>query len=294
MKKTVVIMTVLFLSTGCTVWNVRSEGRPAGPVTVFKEAALYSGFDVKALPESSGISEIAGSPGLFLTHGDSFSPSKLYLFRYEDGKIGDYRDIPVKGACQMDWEDLARGGEGQIYLADIGDNLRFRTEKRIYRIDEKKTVSSGTALVEEEWIVRCRMDGKTVYADTEALFVYKEKFYLITKNRGEALIFEADPGEGRRIDARPVGHFNAYSEMTSADVDSAQQRLALLSYDYLYIIDIADGLDNLSDKILKVFSLDCGQCEGVTFTADGGLAVNNEDGGFYKLPPETLAFESSD
>ncbi|MDY3939364.1 MAG: hypothetical protein SOZ27_03655 [Spirochaetia bacterium] len=288
MKKAVLILAAVFLPAGCMVWNVRDEGKPAGTVLFFSDAARHSLFDVKALPESSGLSEVDGEPGLFLTHGDSFSPSKIYLFRYNDGQIGDYRSIPVKGAVQSDWEDLARGKDGQIYLADIGDNLRLRTEKRIYRIDGKKTVSSGTALVEEKWVIRCRMDGKTVYADTEALFIYKEKFYLITKNRGEALIFEADPKSGRRIDAHAVGSFSAFSEITSADIDAEEQRLAVLSYNYLYLVDVSDGLTGLSDKILKIFSLDCGQCEGVCFTSDGGLAVSNEDGDFYKLPASAL------
>lgn len=292
MRKTVVIFAAAFLTVGCMVWNVRDAGKPAGPLTVFTDVARRSSFSIKELPESSGLSEISGETGLFLTHGDSFSPSKLYLFRYTDGKIGDYLDIPVKGACQCDWEDLAVGADGRIYLADIGDNLRIRAEKYIYMFDGKKIVSSETAFVEGKWIVRCRMDGKTVYADTEALFVYKEKFYLITKNRGEALIFEADPKEGRRIDAPAIGSFHADSEITSADIDADGQRLAILSYDYLYIVDISDGLTDLSDKILRIFSLDCGQCEGVCFTADGGLAVNNEDGDFYKLPVTELEFET--
>lgn len=294
MKRALLILAAVFLPAGCMVWNAAEEGIPAGTVIPFSDAALHADFDVKALPESSGLLEWAGESDLFLTHGDSFSPSKLYLFRYTDGRIGDYRDIPVKGAVQSDWEDLARKGDGQIYLADIGDNLRIRTEKRIYRIDGKKMLSTGTALVEEKWIIRCRMDGKTVYADTEALFIYKEKFYLMTKNRGEALIFEADPGEGKRVDARPVGRFNAYSEITSADTDAEERRLAILSYDYLYLIDISGGLADLSDKILKIFSLDCGQCEGVCFTSDGGLAVSNEDGDFYKLPASALGSRTAD
>ena len=231
----------------------------------------------------------------------AFGAFSIEVFAEEGGNAtADYFTVYEDGGGENDEVSLT---DGALEIA-LGENGRaeFKRELLLNDFSVSFALSSQMSkaqlkLLYDSYDVNGNPfveDGKTVYADTEALFVYKEKFYLITKNRGEALIFEADPGEGRRIDARPVGHFNAYSEMTSADVDSAQQRLALLSYDYLYIIDIADGLDNLSDKILKVFSLDCGQCEGVTFTADGGLAVNNEDGGFYKLPPETLAFESSD
>lgn len=282
------VTVALFLLCGCMIWNERDSETPQLPATAFVEKAERFSFDPKQLPESSGLLAIHGEKNRFLTHGDSFSPSKLYLFRCAERTIDNYVELSVKGACQNDWEDVSWGDDGQLYLADIGDNLRIRTEKRIYRIDWQKTVASNIAAIEQHWWVCCRKDGKTVYADTEAFFVYEGDFYLITKNSGEALIFKADPSQGERLEAREVARFHAFDKITAADVRDDGKRLAILSYNYLYILDLSAGVDDLQNKILKLFTLDCGQCEGVCFTVDGGLALINEDGEFYRLSTEEI------
>ena len=277
----VLILSVLF--SGCVIWkSARAVEAPQtdGKIT---DRAQKIVFDTGKAPESSGVENIFGDENYFITHGDSFCPSAVYGMQVEDGEIVRYDEFRLKGGTQFDWEDTAssvdENGNRTLYLADIGDNWRFRTWKTIYVITK---IENDRAVVDRKIRFRCVRDGKTVYADTEALFFYGGALYVMTKNSGKALMFRIPLDEGDRVDAEFVQSVSVPSLITSAAATDDGAVLAVLSLEYLYFYDISGGTDNLDSKVIKIYSASgCRQCEGVCFTRDGRVAVTNEQGELY-------------
>lgn len=283
MKNTLLVVLVFILLSGCVVWkSARSVESPQtdGKIT---DTAQKIVFDTEKAPESSGIENIFGDENYFITHGDSFCPSAVYGMQVKNGEVVRYDEFRLKGGSQFDWEDTAssvdENGNRTLYLADIGDNLRFRTRKTIYLITR---IENNRAVVDRKIRFRCVKDGKTVYADTESLFFYDGALYVMTKNSGKALMFRIPLDEGDRVDAEFVQSVSIPSLITSAATTDDGTVLAILSLEYLYFYDISDGIDELDSKVMKIYSSSgCRQCEGVCFTRDGRVVVTNEQGELY-------------
>jgi hypothetical protein len=68
--------------------------------------------------------------GVLWTHDDSTGPATLFQISTR-GKL--LRALPVRGATNVDWEDIAARG-GTIYIGDIGDNTAVRSGIVVYRL----------------------------------------------------------------------------------------------------------------------------------------------------------------
>lgn len=284
-KKTAGIFCILFWFVSCVVWKQAEIAETPQIYGNIAELARKSSFDTEKAPESSGVENIFGDADYFITHGDSFCPSSLYGLKFDkNGEIARYDEFPLKGAVQFDWEDMASSFDGEkptLYLGDIGDNFRFRTRKSIYVISR---IVEGKAVVDRRIRFRCVRKGRTVYADTEALFYFKGDLYILTKNYGNALMFRIPLNDGNYVDALCLGTLPGSSRITSAAVNREQTLLAVLSLDFLYLYDISDGVAPENLNLLRVYSaVGCRQCEGVCFTENGDLAITNEQGDFYLL-----------
>lgn len=281
MRYFILLINLLLLST-CVIWRNTGEDNHFKTEKLVVQLAHKMTFNSRKAPESSGIVWIDGR---IYTHGDSFSPSALYSLKGEEnGKIQEIEKIPVRGAIQFDWEDLAISYEGgrTLFLGDIGDNLRFRTQKTIYILKEPQ--KDGVE-VQRRLRFRCLKEGKTVYADSEALFYFKGSLYVITKNYGEALLFRIPLNMGNIVNALYEQTISLPSRVTSADISPSQKQLAILSLDYLLLFDISRGLENLDDKIVDIYSTKgCRQCEAVTYKNDKEIIISNEQGDLYFLP----------
>lgn len=284
MKRIIFIFTILTFFSSCVIWKQAEKVEKTNVFGKVTDSALKIKFDPLRAPESSGVENIFGDEGFFLTHGDSFCPSSLYGLQVENDKVVRYEEYRLKGALQFDWEDTASSfidGASTLYLGDIGDNFRFRTWKSVYVITR---IGDGKAYVDRRIRFRCVRDQKTVYADTEALFFYGGDLYILTKNYGRALFFRIPLNEEDRVDAEYFGMVSIPSRITSAAVNREQTLLAVLSLDFLYLYDVSDGLDEPDSRVVRVYSTDgCRQCEGVCFTEDGTVVITNEQGDLYLL-----------
>ena len=70
-------------------------------------------FDLRVVPEASGIVKSRRHPGIFWVHNDSGNSPTLFAIR-RDGTI--VREFHV-AVPNVDWEDIASDGEGHLYVA---------------------------------------------------------------------------------------------------------------------------------------------------------------------------------
>jgi hypothetical protein len=107
------------------------------PGVALAEPQVRCTLDDERLAEASGL--VAEPGGTFAVVNDSGNASTVYVLDDRCAVIGE-REVPEKG---RDVEDLARGADGTLWIADIGDNGRRRSSVAVLRLapDGAETVS---------------------------------------------------------------------------------------------------------------------------------------------------------
>lgn len=96
------------------------------------------------LNEISGIAMSRTNPGLFYVHNDSGDTARFFAVDAQ-GKVR--ATIRLAGVAAVDWEDIAVAPNAErvstIYIGDIGDTPRKRSEAVIYAVPEPKIAPDG-------------------------------------------------------------------------------------------------------------------------------------------------------
>ena len=139
----------------------------------------------KALKENSGM--VAWGDTLLWFINDSGNEPKLFAV---NTKCEIVKEIWISGAVNVDWEDLARDDEGNIFIGDIGNNSNKRKSFGIYKISKPDLLAFPDTV--EPVLSLCFFyenqdkfppDSDKKYFDAEALFFYNDSLSLITKTR---------------------------------------------------------------------------------------------------------------
>ncbi len=200
------------------------------------------------LNELSGLVASRRQAGVLWVHNDSGAEPVLYALDRSGALLAE---VTITGAKAVDWEDLAIGpgpeaGRDYIYIADIGDNHRRRSQVEVYRLPEPivgNTVGAGTGTGKKtqsasaETIV---LHYEHRPANAEAFFVDPQsgELYLITKKAGGAALYRADEGVLRLRQSLDVGDG---SLVTAADISVDGRMIALRTYNYGYLWQRAPG-----------------------------------------------------
>jgi len=100
------------------------------------EARRTGVFANRHLDESSGVAASRRYPGVLWSHEDSGGDPLLFA---TDTSGADRGTFNVRGAANVDWEDVALGpcdSSTCVYLADTGDNRERRKSASIWRVPE--------------------------------------------------------------------------------------------------------------------------------------------------------------
>lgn len=137
-----------------------------------------------AFDEVSGLAASRRHPGLYWALRDSGGPSRavLYAVRVANGRVASIRAVPVAGATNVDWEELAVDERGDLWIGEFGNNAEGRKDLRLLRVPEPDPEGRGPA----------RVAGTYPFAypdhpawgtsfDAEALFFVDGAAYLVTK-----------------------------------------------------------------------------------------------------------------
>jgi len=146
--------------------------------------------------EASGLVASHTNRGVLWVHNDGGGEPSLYAL----GSDGQVRaTLPVGGADNFDWEDMARGPgpEGApdwLYVGDIGDNGSSRDSVRVYRVPEPDLggVADGAVLpaAPAASVNLAYPDGPR---DAEALVVDPGSgdLFVITKREDRSRVYRA-------------------------------------------------------------------------------------------------------
>lgn len=239
----------------------------------------------KKLKENSGMVIEKDSTLWFVNDGGN--EDKIYRVNNQ-GKI--IKELEVKNAKNKDWEDMARDIDGNVYIADTGNNANKRKDLVIYKIPnpgKEKGDKIEAEQIEFSFPEQKKFPPKVknLLYDTEAVFYAKDSLYLITKNRsdpfnGNALIYRI-PSKKGNYKANYLGEFITCTDfstckITSADISPDGKTIALLGYGKLWLFTNFN-LSNFFEGELETIDLGIRtQLESISFLNNKTLLLSDE------------------
>jgi hypothetical protein len=175
-KRMVVIFFALALA-GC-----KKDDKPAPTVEIFKKDPAIHQTGPSFPAEVSGMADSYSRPGYIWMLEDGGRPASLVTVSI-NGEQGP--TIPVTGADNQDWEDMAIGngpqaGKKYLYIADVGDNSLKHLLYYIYRVEEPAAGLQQTAMADKFSFVY--EDGQQHDADAVLVDLATNNIVIITKD----------------------------------------------------------------------------------------------------------------
>ncbi|MDQ4122768.1 MAG: hypothetical protein M3209_15125 [Acidobacteriota bacterium] len=198
------------LGTACSFFSAKGNGQTAKDTIVqpvsgeYGKARRIAAIQDSLITESSGLVASLSNKDIFWTHNDSGDDAFLYAFDRSGKRRAIFR---VPSAKNYDWEDIAaftdpKTGENYLFIGDIGDNGRKRSEVVIYRIREPEIKPQDANLTKKNARSTARADAIRVRypdaaRDAETLLVNPANgdLYIVSKSLiGKADVYKLAAG----------------------------------------------------------------------------------------------------
>jgi hypothetical protein len=242
--RTALVAATALLLLGCGGGNdapaktTAAKKKPARPVLCKRLKATVTGH--VSAPDAKELSGLALSrlqANVLWTHNDSGDTARVFAIDTAGNLLAQ---LTIPGAENVDWEDIAVGPRGDLYLADIGDNLAKRPSVVVYRVPEPNVAArAGAAQTGPPTRYELRYpDGAR---DAEALLVDPRTgaLTIISKNfGGTAGIYTTSspsataPTTLTRAGTLSLGIGEA---VTAGDVAADGRTVALRTYDRAFV-----------------------------------------------------------
>ncbi len=268
---------------------------------------LVAVSETTLVPESSGVVAARRSRDVYFTHGDSGSEKpRVWAFRLSQAdrrkQVARHLGyVELIGAGNGDWEDIAAGPAGMIYILDGGDNPPCnRKEKRVIRFAEPRIDPDGRPVALKAKCESIRFEypdpadaskpasrNEDRY-DAECLIVHPASgdVYIVTKrdnrDRPVARVYKLQAGKVAWGSSRVhVLHFlvelpSSLNMVTAGDVDREGRHVVLRNYwsAYEYALPAGKSFDDIfraTSRVIPLFkeALHVLQGEGICYSTDG-------------------------
>jgi len=252
----------------------------------------------KKLKEVSGITYLPES-NLLYTLEDRGNPNKIYALNAE---CEIEKTITITNAENIDWEDITKDKENNLYIGDFGNNDNKRQDLCIYKIN-KNELNKENALSEYKISFSYPEQKdfppkkKEMFYDVEGFFEHQNYFYLFTKNRskgfdGTAFIYKIPNAAGTQK-ATKIGEFKTcdnynHCVLTSASISPDGKKIVVLSHDKIVLFENFQG-DSFHKGTQTQINLNhFSQKESVVFKDNNTLLIADEktsklDGNVYEF-----------
>lgn len=253
----------------------------------------------KTLTENSGIEVISRDSTIWVVN-DSGNKDHIYQVGF-DGKIR--RDINIKHAKNIDWEELTKDNDNNLYIGDFGNNKNKRKDLTIYKIKNPETVKGKETDAEKITFNYPEQKDfppkkKHKYYDAEAFFYLDGYFYLFTKNHtkpfdGISFLYKIPAKKGHHK-AERIGEYNLCADkdnckFTAAAISPDKKTVALLGHNRVWLFSGSENENFFNAPIKETIELQhSSQKEGLCFLGNDTLLISDEGKGssgrnLYKL-----------
>jgi hypothetical protein len=240
----------------------------------------------KNLKEVSGISYSLKS-NLLWTLEDSGNKNKIYGLN-SSGVIE--RSITIANTVNVDWEDITQDEEGNLFIGDFGNNDNTRKDLCIYKINKASLINNKVLPAykisfeypEQKYFPPKK---KALVYDVEGFFLFKNNFYLFTKNRskgfdGTTLLYKV-PNESGMHKAELIAEFTSCGDydncaITSATISPDKTKVVLLSHSKIWFFENFLADDFLSGTRTEIKLNHNSQKEAICFKDNNTILIADE------------------
>ena len=256
-----------------------------------KQSAQQKIEVVTALPneiKESSACEISNASDLVWTIEDQGNENLLFGFN-KNGEL--IRKIRITNIENNDWEDLSSDDQGNLYIGDFGNNDNERQNLAIYKInaaDLNKEEVEASEIVQFYYPEQKDFPPKKKdkVFDVESFLVFKNQFYLFTKNRssdfdGTTSIYRAENNSQTKLPAKKLSEFVTcdnfnHCAVTSAAISPDKKKVALLSSDKVWIFTDFKEDDFFSGNAKTIELENFTQKEGLCFETNESVLITDE------------------
>jgi hypothetical protein len=249
------VAVVLLMLAGCDGGS-GALTTPTTPITT--RASADDGVRVlqRAFEAGGGSGVVASKryPGVLWAirdRGGQDRPGKpqnaLYAYKVVDGRVEQVVDGATFKAVTMpvparDWEDIGRDDEGNLWIADIGNNECDRGDTALLKVREPDLAATGQAELLATYRYRFPDPAAGCAGrNAEAMFLFENVPYLIDKaERSTVYRFpKLDPEAA--VTLEKVGAMaGEVANLSGADLSTDKRRLAVDTHTTLFVYQAAD------------------------------------------------------
>ncbi|HJS00584.1 MAG TPA: hypothetical protein VJ780_06585 [Flavobacterium sp.] len=240
----------------------------------------------KKLKEVSGMVYSQASQLTWLLE-DSGNANSIYAVN-NNGQLE--KSITIAQTENIDWEDITKDQQENLYIGDFGNNDNERKDLAIYKIakdslqNESIIPSYKISFTYPEQTEFPPQKTKLFY-DVEAFVEYKNNFYLFTKNRskgfdGTTLLYKV-PNKAGFHQAQLLGNFKIEGDyqnaaITSATISPDGKKVVLLTHSKIWVFKNFASDNFFSAQVNKVDLQHFSQKEAVCFKDNKTLFIADE------------------
>ena len=244
----------------------------------FAAATQIGSVGNSTLTEISGLAVSRVHPGVLWVHNDSGDLPNVYAIDIGGDALGTWQ---LSGISATDWEDLVLGGDGDLFIGDIGDNGRSRASVRVHRLAEPDPLGTGE-IVDFDTFVLTYPDGAHD-AETLLFDAWTGELLIVTKEtQGISKVFaldaDSDPGkyELREVTEVTIGGLGL---ATGGDISERGHRILIRDYvgAQIWLRQADETLgEALSSTPCELDAIFEPQGEAIAFDAEGSYYTISE------------------
>lgn len=172
--------------------------------------------------------------------------SALYAYKVTDGRVGKVAGAPFKAVPMpipaRDWEDIGRDSDGNLWIADIGNNECDRTDTALHKVREPDPAAAEPAELVATYRYRFPDPPPGCAGrNAEAMFLVDDVPYLIDKAERSTLYRFPSLDPDGAVTLEKVGVLaGQVANLSGADLSSDRSRLAVDTHTVLYVYQASD------------------------------------------------------
>jgi hypothetical protein len=275
-KRSTTVLRAFLLATAIALAACDGgSGPPTTPTTPPTTAAGSAEDGVQVLPrafEAGGGSGIVASkryPGVLWAirdRGGQDRPGKpqnaLYAYKVVEGRVEEvvpgatFKAVPMPVPAR-DWEDIGRDDQGNLWIADIGNNECDRDDTALLKVREPDLGAAGQAELLATYRYRFPdPPAGCAGRNAEAMFLVNDVPYLIDKAERSTVYRFPKLDPEAEVTLEKVGTLaGEVANLSGADLSTDQRRLAVDTHTALFVYQAADpslrGKDLVADLISR-------------------------------------------
>ena len=138
----------------------------------------------------------------------------------------------MQGSQNFDWEALGIDDQNQLWIGEIGNNSRLRTDLKVVVVAEPNPFTDTEAEVIASYPYRYPNEN----VDAEGLFIADGAPYIVSKERERAVLYRFPPLKADTEHVlESVGEFAEAKWVTGAGISEDGTRLAVCTYNALWV-----------------------------------------------------------